>query len=331
MAAQSPVRRSAPADAARLAAAFFVVLIHSSGIEGAGILWNALSRFGVPVFVILSGYFTLDRPRGARELLRRSARLLAIMLCWSVIYYAWLLASGTREWEGARVMLRYFVTEPVHMWYIYTTVFLYALTPLLGVFCGHASRRQYEYALLLCFGLGGVYELLHAYALSPTLMLIAENAHILRGAGFLFFFLLGGYFRRYELSRRAALALYILAALGLACTMAGAAATSRGGLDERFLSYTTPFVMLTAAGFTLFCLRRRLPPSARLSAAARCTLGVYLLHPMLILIPQHLGIWEPAVLPLWLAVPLRALGVYAVTLAISLLLSRVPAVGRLVA
>ena len=105
----------------------------------------------------------------------------------------------------------------------------------------------------------------------------------------------------------------------------------RGGLDERFLSYTTPFVMLTAAGFTLFCLRRRLPPSARLSAAARCTLGVYLLHPMLILIPQHLGIWEPAVLPLWLAVPLRALGVYAVTLAISLLLSRVPAVGRLVA
>ena len=75
-------------------------------------------------------------------------------------------------------MLRYFVTEPVHMWYIYTTVFLYALTPLLGVFCGHASRRQYEYALLLCFGLGGVYELLHAYALSPTLMLIAENAHI---------------------------------------------------------------------------------------------------------------------------------------------------------
>ena len=69
----------------------------------------------------------------------------------------------------------------------------------------------------------------------------------------------------------------------------------------------------------------------RLSAAARCTLGVYLLHPMLILIPQHLGIWEPAVLPLWLAVPLRALGVYAVTLAVSLLLSRVPAVGRLVA
>ena len=36
---------------ARLAAAFFVVLIHSSGTEGAGILWNALSRFGVPVSV----------------------------------------------------------------------------------------------------------------------------------------------------------------------------------------------------------------------------------------------------------------------------------------
>ena len=48
--------------------------------------------------------------------------------------------------------------------------------------------------------------------------------------------------------------------------MAGAAATSRGGLDERFLSYTTPFVMLTCRG-----LHAVLPPAeaSALGAALR--------------------------------------------------------------
>ena len=70
--------------------------------------------------------------------------------------------------------------------------------------------------------------------------------------------------------------------------------------------------------------------SPRLSAAARCTLGVYLLHPLLILIPQHLGLWEPQTMPLFLAVPLRGAAVYALALLISLALSRVPVLKRLV-
>ena len=124
--------RSANADAARVTAAFLVVLIHAAGVSWpCGISYNALARFGVPVFVILSGYFMLSRAQTVGSIVRRSGRLLVIMVCWSALYYAYILAVGERQWEGAETMVRYLVTEPVHMWYIYTAAFLYAITALL--------------------------------------------------------------------------------------------------------------------------------------------------------------------------------------------------------
>lgn len=322
--------RSAPADIARLAAAFFVVMIHASGTSWpTGVAFNALSRFGVPVFVILSGYFMLAGERSPRSLIKSSARLLALMLAWSAIYYAYNLGSGARAWEGPGALARYLVTEPVHMWYIYTTVLLYALTPLLGAFCRGASRGLYAYALLAAFGLGCVLNTLDATGRFPTLMLITENAHAPLMLGFIFFYLLGGYLRRFPLSAASAGALYALGLAGEAFTVWLAVRMNRDGLNELPLSYTGPGAALAAAAFTAFCLRIKRAPSAALSYAARCTLGVYLLHPMLILIPQHLGVWEPVSMPLWAAIPLRGAAVYLASLGVSALLGRVPALGRL--
>ncbi len=94
--------------------------------------------------------------------------------------------------------------------------------------------------------------------------------------------------------------------------------------------YTSPNVVFTALAFTLFFMRRTLPSGGALGYAARCTLGVYLLHPLLIMIPQQLGIWNPDTLPMWLAIPIRTAAVYAASLLISLLLGRVPLLKRLV-
>ena len=332
MAAEMPAARSAGADAARLAAAFFVVLIHSSDPVGyAGALYNSFSRFGVPVFIVLSGYFMLARERTAGDIVRRSARLIAAMLLWSALYYAELLAAGEREWAGAKELVRFLLTEPMHMWYIYTAVFLYAITPALYVFCSNAGRGQYLWALLVCFALGGVLELAEASALFPTLMTISSKAHLPLELGFVFLYLAGGYFRRWPPTRRGAAGLYAAGCLSLACTVAGTLLLSRGGsINELLLSYTTPFIMLTAAAFALLFLRSGIRGGAALPRCARCTLGVYLMHPLFIRIAQHGGFWDfPAVSP-YLLTPLRCCIVYALALAASLALSRAPLIKRLV-
>ena len=58
-----------------------------------------------------------------------------------------------------------------------------------------------------------------------------------------------------------------MGALGAAMTVAGSLALSRGGLNELLFRYTSPNVVLTAAAFTLFFLRLRLPESRRLGEA----------------------------------------------------------------
>ena len=45
---------------------------------------------------------------------------------------------------------------------------------------------------------------------------------------------------------------------------------------------------------------------------------------------QHLGIWEPETLSLWIAIPLRAAAVFALSMLASLLLSRAPLLRKLV-
>ena len=47
----------------RIIAAFFVVMIHASGLGSfSAVVYNSVARFSVPVFVIISGYYLLTCP-----------------------------------------------------------------------------------------------------------------------------------------------------------------------------------------------------------------------------------------------------------------------------
>ena len=174
-------------------------------------------------------------------------------------------------------------------------------------------------------------ELAEASALFPTLMTISSKAHLPLELGFVFLYLAGGYFRRWPPTRRGAAGLYAAGCLSLACTVAGTLLLSRGGsINELLLSYTTPFIMLTAAAFALLFLRSGIRGGAALPRCARCTLGVYLMHPLFIRIAQHGGFWDFPALSPYLLTPLRCCIVYARALAASLALSRAPLIKRLV-
>lgn len=48
----------------RIIAAFFVVMIHASGLGSfSAVVYNSVARFSVPVFVIISGYYLLTCPQ----------------------------------------------------------------------------------------------------------------------------------------------------------------------------------------------------------------------------------------------------------------------------
>ena len=131
-------------DALRLLAALFVVVIHvADPTTTAGLCWDAAARFSVPVFVIVSGWYLLDRDGGG--LARRGARLLGQMVCWSAVYLVYNMWRYGYEPTGLRGVGRYLLTQPPHLWYLWAIAGLYLLTPLLRpLTAGITSTTQQE-------------------------------------------------------------------------------------------------------------------------------------------------------------------------------------------
>jgi len=330
----------ADADWMRVVAAFFVVMIHASGTRTfAAVFYNCVARFSVPVFLMLSGWYMLARPIAGRVLARKCGALFARLLAWSAIFYGYELLCGTAADTSPRGIAAYLLTQPFHLWYLWALLALYLFTPMLFVFCEHATKRQYQYALLLTFLFGSPVTLLLRSGAAPVLAAVIDRMKAPYLLGFPFCYLLGGYFRRcgVELGGKARRgALYAFGLLGLLITVAGTRRLSAGGeLDQLLESFFAPNVLAVSAAFFVFVkqLCRRFPP--RHPAAAReladCTLGVYLLHPLILLMLQR----NPATLHLlydgadrWL-VPLRTALVFALALLLVLPLKRVPLLRRL--
>lgn len=305
----------------RVLASFAVVLLHlSARYSAASVFYGSLARFSVPVFLIISGYYLLGREYSTARLWKKLLALLGQMLLWSAAYYLFGLARGTLHWEGLRALARYLLTMPVHLWYLYAAAALYAFTPVMYVFVQHASQRRYLYALGLTFLLGSLVTMAIRADWWPTLGLIVEGKmHLPYSMGFLFLYLLGGYFRRYPLPRWAVWGLTLGWPLSVLATALLTLARSRpaGALDTLWLSFFSPFAMLGGAG--CFASARAFLPRLRLGERAgrvllelsQCAFGVYLLHPML---GELFAPWMEPLGWTWLTIPLRALAVYGAAL-----------------
>lgn len=240
----------------RIIAAFFVVMIHASGLGSfSAVVYNSVARFSVPVFVIISGYYLLTCPPKGTALGKKGLRLFLLMLLWSAVYYGYGLYSGSLTFTGARGLFTYLLTEPVHLWYLYAAIALYLFTPLLYIFCEHAGRRVFLYALTLSFLMGSVVVILLRSGCFPLLTVIVDRAKLPCTLGFLFLFLLGGYLRRYGIPsavhRRV---LYLLGLAGVAVTVLCTWTLPAWGLpQDLLLSFFAPNVLVASAAFFRLC------------------------------------------------------------------------------
>lgn len=323
----------------RIIASFFVVLIHASGMASKrAIFFNSVSRFSVPVFVMISGYYMLSKEPDIKRLLGKSLKLLLQMVLWSGLYYAcgYPASSGMTPKETG--LFTYLLTEPVHLWYCYATAALYIFTPVLYIFHKNADRRQYKYALVLCFLLGSAVTTLLRSGLFPLLDALLDKMKAPYTLGFMGFYLLGGYLRKYGAEQKTRKALYLFGGLGVAVTFAGTLALPTLGLPKELLfSFFAPNVMVTGAAF--FVLFKYMSPRFEafseggrrfVQGLSECTLGIYLIHPLSLmafgrLVRPHLLFLSPAAL-----IPLTAVFAFVSSAIAVWILKRIPILNKLV-
>ena len=308
-------------DVLRLAASFSVALLHSAAARMSGLepmaegawapcLVNSLCRFGVPVFVMISGRYLLASECSIRRAATKAAKAMGAMLLWAAVYLGYELLTGWQPGGAGDVVWR-LLTQPVHLWYFYAAAGLYLLSPVLSVFTRHATRRQFLYGLALTGFLGCIVVIALRTSQFPLLAAVMEQTKLPYTTGFLFCYLLGYYLFRYPLGRRGLLLLGGAGLLGWAVTFAGTMWLSgrAGAWNDLLLSFYAPNVVATSAAvFALVqCVfgRCRLPDRVRrfLAVAAGTTGGIYGLHMLVLWRLEGMG------LPLLV----EALGVYLVS------------------
>ena len=310
-------------DRLRVLCCFGVVLLHSSAGYGTGdLILNALFRFSVPVFVIISGYFMLARPASPADMFRRAGALFVKLLGCSGFY----LLVNQRFHAPLPEVLEYLLTSPVHLWYLYATMGLYLLTPALMPFVRSAEQREYRYALGICFLLGCCGVTLMRLEALPLLGTILDKSKLPTMLAFVGLYLLGGYFRRFGFgSRRAWLVIFLITGV----MQAAVCQTPQAGT---LLSFIAPTVVLSGGACFALCMMlpdvsEKLRPVIR--AASECTMGVYLLH---FYVSDRITPWLRQTFPLpGTAGPmvLRAIAVFLITMALVRLLRKLPVVGRI--
>ena len=300
-------------DLLRIVACISVIMLHSASqywyefpVTDARWMvyntWDAVSRFGVPVFVMISGMLFLSREGelNLRKLYCNNILRLAVAYAvWSIAYGLW----DCREWTwGPGVTVRDYVAECVlgryHLWFIPMLIGIYMLLPVIKTFTNHCSKKNLEYFLILFIILQigrSTLGIIQIPTLANVLVQLLDAEMVCSYVGY---FVLGYYLYRYRLSHVWQVRIYFLGAVSLVLAAIISIRASwyyQTPKSEAFDSYSVFTFLVTVAVFVFF--QEKISGIAWKGFAKKLlmelsanTFGVYLLHLMVMEWLQTKGI-----------------------------------------
>lgn len=341
--------RNVSYDLLRILAAFSVVMLHSAAqfwyeLPVTGTEWklvnayDACFRFGVPVFVMLSGAIFLDPARelDVKRLYRHNIlRLVVIYLLWGAVYGlldCWRFGFANLTWKQ---IVKEMASGRYHLWYIPMLVGIYVLLPILRSWIMRADKGNIRYFLTLFVVLQILRTTASCFIKNGELLHLLSLGEIPMACSYLGYFILGYYVAHVGIPRKYHRYFYLAAVpAALLNILVSNAHTARdgspnGAIYDSFGLFTFVIVM---AVFLFFTERLKTHRWSGVSAAVTAelsgaTLGIYLMHIGVIEVLQPLGV-HSAMVPVALGVPLLALLTFFLCYVMAALLRRIPLLGR---
>ena len=309
-AAFTPDERLTWLDLLRIAASLLIVMLNITAnqlrampLEAPG--WQAvnfylgLSRAATPLFTMMSGvlFLGLGKQRSLKQLLQGPLKkIVVIYLFWSFLYaiFAMLTQPALSTLSVIPTLLRLTLQSSDHMWFLPILISLYLISPFLQLILDQSDKAMVKYGIaLMVTGL-----LRHTLSMGWDFLPFAEPlqtfvskfpiGHLMLFAGY---FLLGNVIHRhFKTNQLTAWLLYLALPLGvlLNASLTHYASQQAG---ETTLTFSTPLSLMTfmvaVPVFWLFQSKvSQISFSVQMKEAfatvARLTLGVYLIHPMVL-------------------------------------------------
>ncbi|MDB5135091.1 MAG: acyltransferase family protein [Mucilaginibacter sp.] len=299
--------------------------------------YNALVRFAVPVFVMITGALQLHREYEITDFLkRRLSRVVWPFLFWSLVYvgYSWYnedIAFTGNAWANILVVLHQLKYGAYyHLWYVYMLIGLYLFMPVISKFVRNATEKEIRYFLLVWF----VVMIFNQPYLSRFMPLIDVHYFI----GYLGYLVLGHYLAFLELPQnglKAPLIIYFFLCLAGITVGTYQITTNTHSLSTIMYEPLGPFIVLFSSG--IFLLARitvfKLPQSLVKirDLAGGFSLGIYLCHALfLVLIDQWWHISYQLCTPI-LSIPITALVCFVLSFLLIFILNKIPFIGKYIA
>lgn len=334
-------------DFLRALAALAVIAIHVLGpfrylygeipdsqwLAAAGI--NSLSRWAVPVFMMISGALLLSSEQdfNCRHYLRkRLSKVVIPFLGWTLIYA---LLGGfavdgviSASWSAVQTLqiIKNVANEPAwyHLWFFYDFIPLYFVIPFLMPLLKKATPEAINLLLV-------------SWLLLCLMKLLKVDSFLLQNlilySGYL---ILGWYLFNRDNSRQ--LKYWLVAGISmLLLNFFGTwqLAVASGKYSSFFMGYKTLNTVVIAGMIFVFAqvyaekIKGKL--RALIKLVSKYSLGIYLLHPLLLLPVRDLDNGFYSLFPSsWLAIPVISVVIMFFALLGTLLLARIPLIRHLV-
>ena len=351
--------RTLPVNLIRTIAMIGVILLHSAGqwiitsremsqlnpleITRWAIVdfYQAIGVISVPLFLMLTGALLLQ-PEKQNESLsvffkKRWARIGLPFFFWAAVYFVWDFDVQNIPFSLGVITQGILNGAYLQFWYIYVLVGLYLLTPLLRAFLANADQTLIKYFAILW--LIGVAILPFFGLLTPFKL----NSNVFVISGFVGYFILGTYLTTVKMHRST---VWVFMTLGIALTAFGTyvLGATVGGIEMYFFQqYISPTVILASVMLFLLLLTIQ-PPSGQketspskvdklLKIISQNSLPIFLFHVMVLESLQNgyfgFTINRTTLNPI-IEAPLMTVIVLFATLAIILLLKKIPYMNRLI-
>ena len=356
MAENKFIQRQYHLDYLRVFASIAIILLHVTAlnitsVEVASAEWNfynicsSATRWGVPVFVMMSGALFLPRDIPIKILYKKYISRMAIAyIVWSAFYAIVDPVGHLIFTEGYQIIpaeiIGSFISGAIHLWFLPMIIGLYMCIPLVKKLTQNDKLIKYFLLLsiIFCF-IKTQIDLVTRYLLSGDIQIIFQNVYTVFGnfnitlvLGYLSYFILGFYLNKSEISKKHRTIIYVLGVVGLVLTVFLNLLASKiaDGFVEAFYgpsSLNVFFMSISMFVWFKYNVKGSEFLNKRITKLSKHSFGAYLVHIFILQALTALDIQGTIIHPV-LSVPTVTILTTLISYLISLVLNKSPVIKK---
>ncbi|MHB8125745.1 MAG: acyltransferase [Desulfitobacteriaceae bacterium] len=339
------------ADFIRVLAVFFVILLHSAAPllykwgEISRLDWlvantyDSISRFCVPLFIMLSGSLLLNKVQDYSTFFKKRLTKIALpFFTWISIFLLWRIFY-LHENISLKSAVIIIIEGPVyyHLWYLYMLIGLYIITPILTTLTNISQRIDLKYFLSLWFIFSSIFpfmEYVFPLLFKSTLQFGIKIPLV---TGYVGYYLLGSYLANHIYNKKQIRVFWFLLILSSLLTALGTFyfSTKLNTFQGILYDYFSPTVVVQSSSIFIILIHytKQFEPHVTsrykkwVSSLSQASLGIYLVHALILDLLLHgsLGfVLNGTTFNTWLAIPIIALVTILLSSTFSLIVMKIP-------